>query len=544
MYNDKLNLSGNLSENHLGLDTLDDLRLIDYRLSGPEFISINPEFDSLRFYAGRADYNLQTYTINVEDVRMLKVADAAIFPYGNNLQIIRDGHIPTLKNARIIADTANKFHHFYEAEVNIFSKNNYSAEGYIDYVDRNMIHQPIKMQSIAVNDGVTTALGSLPPDEIFFLSPEYFFKGDISVVANNKNMRFTGGYQINQECLFLGDSWIAFDNYIDPANIYFDLKSSSMALDSTRAMFGMAYSNPRGRFYPRVFQPLENRGDLIVVDAVGRMDFDSISGSYRVGSKERLNNGLIDDNLVELETKRCVLKADGILNLGMNDPKFLVKAAGSIQHLIIPDSTYLNTSLLFDFYFDKKAMEMMTDSIRLTNNTPVDPSAGMFPVFLKKVVGTERSALMLTELALYGQIKKLPEELKHTLLFTDVHLRWDDKSKSFVSIGKIGLGSINDQPVNKFVEGYIQIEKGRAGSGINIFLRPSKEQWYFLTYKYGILQVLSSDYIFNEYIEEMKPEKRMLNPNSDEDYYEFVISTRRKSIDFLREMEGINSPHN
>ena len=56
--------------------------------------------------------------------------------------------------------------------------------------------------------------------------------------------------------------------------------------------------------------------------------------------------------------------------------------------------------------------------------------------------------------------------------------------------------------------------------------------------------MLSSDYIFNEYIEEMKPEKRMLNPNSDEDYYEFVISTRRKSIDFLREMEGINSPHN
>ena len=541
MYNDKLNLSGNLSEKHLGLDTLDDLSLIDYRLSGPEFISINPESDSLRFYAGSADYNLQTYTINVEDVRMLKVADAAIFPHGKNLQIIRDGHIPTLKNARIIADTANKFHHFYEAEVNIFSKNNYSAEGYIDYVDRNMVHQPIKMQSIAVNDGVTTALGSLPPDEIFFLSPEYFFKGDISVVANKENLRFSGGYQINQECLFLGDSWIAFDNHIDPAHIYFDLKSSSKALDSTRALFGMAYSNPRGKFYPRVFQPLENRGDLIVVDAVGRMDYDSISGSYRVGSKERLNNGLIDDNLVELETKRCVLKADGVLNLGLNDPKFQVKAAGSIQHLIIPDSTYLNTSLLFDFYFDKKAMEMMTDSIRLTTNTPVDPTSGMYPIFLKKIVGTERSALMLTELALYGQIKKLPAELKHTLLFTDVHLRWDDKSKSFVSIGKIGLGSINDQPINTFVEGYIQIERGRAGSGINIFLRPSKEQWYFLSYKYGILQVLSSDYNFNDYIEEMKPEKRMLNPNSDEDYYEFVISTRRKSIDFLREMEEINN---
>lgn len=540
MFNNKLNLTGNLSKNHPGLDTLDDLRLIDYKLSGPEFISINPEHDSLRFFAGSANYNIQDYTINVENVRMIKVADAAIFPFNNHLTIIRDGNIPTLENARIIADTANKFHHFYQTEVNVFSKTNYSANGYIDYVDRNFVHQSVYMSSIGVNNGITTAFGSLAAGEIFFLSPEYFFTGDISVSASKKDMRFIGGYQINQECLFLEDSWIAFDNYINPQNIYFDLSSESMSLDSTKALFGMAYSIPRGKFYPRVFQSLENAGDFIVVDAVGRMDFDSTTSSFRVGSKERLNNNLIDDNLVELEMNRCILKADGILNLGLNDPKFIVKAAGIIENKIIPDSTYLNTSLLLDFFFDKKALEMMTDSIRLTANTPVDPTNGLFPMFLKKMVGSESSALMLTELALYGQVSKLPDVLKHTLLFTDVNMRWDNASKSFVSFGKIGLGSISEQSVNKFIEGYIQIEKGRAGSGVNIFLRPSKEQWYFLTYKYGILQVLSSDNAFNMYIEELKPEKRMLNPNSDEDYYEFVISTRRKSIEFLRKMERIN----
>jgi len=540
MYNDKLNLSGRLSENHQALDTLNDFGLIDYALEGPEFVSINPEHDSLRFYAGKADYNLHDYTINIEDVRLLKVADAAIFPYENYLQIIRDGHIPTLKNARIIADTANKYHHFYEAEVNIFSKHNYSADGYIDYVDRNEIHQPVFMSSIGVNHGITTALGSLPPGDIFFLSPEYFFTGDISVSADIKNLKFSGGYQINQECLSLEGNWIAFDNHIDAKNIYFDLSRNSMGLDSTRAIFGMAYSSRRGNFYPRVFQPLESINDFVVVDAIGRMDYDSITSSYRVGSKERLNNGLIDDNLVELETKRCILNADGILNLGLNDNKFKVNAAGTIEHKIIPDSTYINTSLLLDFYFDKKAFEMMTDSLRLSNNVPVSPAEGLYPMFLKKMVGTEASALMLTELALYGQIKKMPDELKGTLMFTDVHLRWDNNSKSYVSIGKIGLGSVDDQPVNKYIEGYIQIEKGRSGSGVNIFLRPSKEQWYFFSYKYGILQVLSSDMAFNTYIEEMKPEKRMINPNSEEDYYEFVISTRRKSIDFLREMEKIN----
>lgn len=542
MYNDKLNLSSNLNKNYQALDTLDDLSLIDYALAGPEFISINPEYDSLRFFAGKAEYNLNNYVINIEGVRMIKVADAAIFPADNAITVVRNGLIPTLKNAIIIADTVNKFHNFYEAEVNIFSKHNYSATGFIDYVDRNKVHQPIFMNSIGVNNDLTFATGSLPPGDIFFLSPEYFFTGDISVDAKNKNFKFTGGYQINQECLSLEGSWIAFDNYLDANNIFFDLKSNSLGIDSTRTIFGMAYSNQRGNFYPRIFQELLSNSDIVVVDALGRMDFDSTTSSYRVGSKERLNNGLIDDNLVELETNRCILKSDGILNLGLDDNMFKTKTAGEIIHKIIPDSTYINASLLLDFYFDKKALEMMADSIRLTNNKPVSPSEGLFPVFLKKIVGTERSALMLTELALYGQIKKIPDELKHSMIFTDLHMRWDKKSKSFVSIGKIGLGTILGQPVNKYIDGYVQIEKGRTGSGINIFLRPSKEQWYFLSYKYGILQVLSSDNTFNMYIEELKPEKRMLNPDSDDDYFEFVISTKRKSIEFLREMEKINSP--
>ena len=116
---------------------------------------------------------------------------------------------------------------------------------------------------------------------------------------------------------------------------------------------------------------------------------------------------------------------------GLNSNIFKSLAAGKITHKIIPDSTYVNTSLLLDFFIDKKVIKMMTDSLQLSNNTPATPAEGTFPVFLKKVVGTERSALMITELALYGKIKKLPDELKHTLIFTDLNLRWHNKSKSF-----------------------------------------------------------------------------------------------------------------
>ena len=182
----------------------------------------------------------------------------------------------------------------------------------------------------------------------------------------------------------------------------------------------------------------------------------------------------------------------------------------------------------------------MTDSLQLSNNTPATHAEGTFPVFLKKVVGTERSALMITELALYGKIKKLPDELKHTLIFSDLNLRWHNESKSFVSVGKIGLGFADEEPVNKYFDGYVQIEMGRTGSGITILLKSSENQYYFFSYKYGIMQIMSSDYNFNAFVEELKPEKRMLNPESDTDYYEYVISTRRKVIDFERKMNEIN----
>ncbi|PLX03605.1 MAG: hypothetical protein C0595_06530 [Marinilabiliales bacterium] len=540
MYNDKLRLTGNLSQNHKALDTLDDYRLIDYKLSGPEFISINPEHDSLRFYAGNADYNLQDYTLDIENVRLLKVADAAIFPKDKKIQIIRDGQIPTLIDARIIADTANKFHSFYNAEVNIFSKHNYSANGYIDYVDRNKIHQAIFMNDIGVNNGMTSAYGSLPPGDIFFLSPEYYFTGDISVKADEKLFRFNGGFQISQQCIDLDGNWISFNNTIDPENIIFKLDTENTVQDSTRAVFGLAFSNTHGSFYPRIFQGLKSNSDKLIGEAKGQLIYDSINKSFKVGTPERLFNNLIDDNLGELDTKRCILNVDGEIDFGLNSNIFKSLAAGKITHKIIPDSTYVNTSLLLDFFIDKKVIKMMTDSLQLSNNTPATHAEGTFPVFLKKVVGTERSALMITELALYGKIKKLPDELKHTLIFSDLNLRWHNESKSFVSVGKIGLGFADEEPVNKYFDGYVQIEMGRTGSGITILLKSSENQYYFFSYKYGIMQIMSSDYNFNAFVEELKPEKRMLNPESDTDYYEYVISTRRKVIDFERKMNEIN----
>ena len=541
MDEDKIELFSDLSSNYQALDTLDDMALIDYSLSGPEFISTNRDPDSImRFFAGKATYNLNTFTIDVENVKLIKSADAAIFPANEYVKIIRDGGLFTLQNARIIADTISKYHYIYEAEVDIISKHLYYAKGYTDYVDRNGTSQPIYMIRIEVNsDGVTTGLGDMEPTDIFFLSPEYFFTGQVGFRADNRFLRFTGGYRINEDCVGQEDKWVSFDKYLDPNNIFFDINENSLNLSQQNVRFGLAHSPERRSYYPLILQSTESPADDVMIEALGSINYDTATSSFRVGSGVVDMDGISDDNFVALNTQRCILEGDGILDLGLNTNKINITTAGKFRHLIIPDSTYLDVAMLLDFYFDEIALNMIIDSLRLINSVVRNPGEGNFPLFLRKVLGSEGSMDLVTQISLYGQMGKMPKKLEHTFIFSELNLKWDKESRSFVSKGPIGIGYIAGMPVNKYVNGYVQMEKGRSSSTVNIYLELTKDQWYFFTYQHGIMQVMSSDNAYNDYISLLKAPKRILNPESDTDYYEYVISTRRKVIDFLRKMEKI-----
>jgi len=545
MDEDKLLLQSDLTNGHASIDSLSYEELIDHPLSGHEFISVKEGQDSLRFFAGQATYNLQQYTIDVEGVKLIKVADAAIFPADGAVKIQSDAVLNKLENASIIANTENKYHQIYNADVSILDRHNYAANGFIDYVDRNDARQALKLDTVFVdNYGITNASAELSVGELFFLSPEYFFTGRIRLSATDPFMQFTGGYRINEDCVGSEDNWVSFDKRIDPNNIFFELNADAADLDDKEALFGLAYSSRKKRYYPLILQPVNDSSDQVLVSATGKIDYDTLGNSFRVGPSNRKDEINLQSNFVQLNTNRCVIEGDGILNLGLDwglSPDiFKWKAAGTFKHLIVPDSTYLNTVLLLDFHFDKKASGMMADSIRIANLPVVNAGVGLFPNFLTKVLGAENSALLITELNLYGQMTKVPKEIEHTLLFTDLHLIWNPSSNSFISQGPIGLGYIDGMAVNKYVNGYVQIEKGRSGNAIHIYIEMSEKQWYFFSYRYGIMQVISSDDTFNTHLEELSPGKRILKASSDTEYYEYVISTRRKKIDFVRKMKRIS----
>ena len=539
MNDDKLVLSSNLQDNYKSIDTLNQLQLIAYNGYGSEFISIKEEQDSLRFYAGNATYSLRDYTIDAENVKLIKTADAAIFPNNESVKILRDAQIKTLTNALIIADTANAYHSIYDAEVNIFSKHQYSAQGWTDYEDRNGMKQPIYLSSVSANaNGVTAGFGQTSEGEIFFLSPQYYFRGEVSLLGSRKDFMFAGGYKLNEECVANIDNWVSFNQVLNPNQIFFDVNNQTKDSHGNSAYYGLAYSDENRKFYPLVLESIQRPNDMLFVNAIGQMQFDTVSNAFAVGTESRFANGNMQNNFVSLDNNRCVLGGDGNFNLGLDFSTLTLRSSGTFEHLIIADSTYINTVLLLDFHFDDKAIKMMADSLRLSYVDGGNMAEGLFPMFLRKNLSNDIAEKSITEISLYGQLRKMPPQISHKIIFSDLSLYWDSSTRSYISRGKIGVGYLGGEVVNKYVDGWVQIEKGRTGSSISIYLQPSQKSWYFFNYKNGIMQVLSSDNVFNERIETIKPEKRILNPDSDTEYYEYLPSTRRKSIDFIRKMKG------
>ncbi len=542
MNEDKLVLSGDGNTFFNELDTLSDKDAIDIASRGPGFISIDSLQDSLSFFAKRASYDMNNYTIIAEGVRFIKSGDAAVFPFEGRVRIHQSAAMDTLYNAVIIADTANKYHRIYGAEVAIESRERFTATGNLDYIDINDLPQKITLSKVKTDRwGRTVAEGKIPPDELFFLSPVYFFKGDVSMVSTEPYLKFTGGYRLNEECIGQEDNWVAFNRNINPKHVQFVVDTNTVTTDSLRARFGLALSSYRHNFYPMVLQHKENPYDIVTIESYGKLEFDTAQNKFRVGNELRLRgNKDVSGNYIELDNNRCILSGDGILDLGTNFTQTRLSTIGSFHHYIIPDSTFFEVSLIFDFFFDNTALDMMLDSLRMIPGDVVDIEHSSFNIAIKNLLNKENADLLKQELLLYGNMKKMPASIKGIITFSDVNLVWDADTRSYVSKGPIGVGFIDNKAVNKLLNGHLQIEVGRGGSAIHFYLETDRKTWYFFSYQNGIMQTISSDMNYNERLSTIKDEKRILNRNSDEDYYEYVISTKRKMIDFVRRMERID----
>lgn len=538
-YMDKEEIALQSSKNKMleELGEVSNSELIDIDISGSEFVSVHPEQDSLRFYSSKARYNLRNNIIFAIDVRIIKVADAAIFPHDGNVTILKHAKMKTLMDAEVIANTTTKFHNIYDGIINIHSRKSYSGTGNYDYVDIEKKIQQIHFDKIAVDTtGQTYAQSHISDSLSFMLSPYFAFAGDVNLTASKEYLNFDGGYRIDHSCDTLGLYWVKFNTDVNPQEIYLPVDEDLKDINADKLNSALLFSTRYNAIYPSFLSKKINYSDEPIISAGGFVQFEDVTNEYRIASMDKLRQRTLPGNYLSLNKRKCIAKGDGKIELGADLGLVELQTYGNVEHHILTDSTEFELVMLLNFFFAENAIELISDELILANLTGIDLSKDLYTKALNEIVGMEEADKLLSQLNLYGAYRKIPDELIKTMLFADVKLKWNPITRSFISHGPIGIGSINKVQINKYADGYIQLTRKRSGDVLDIYLEVDNE-WYYFNYSRNLMQAISSNKEFNTIIREIKSDKRTFRSKETRGAYRYIISTDRKKQDFLRKMQ-------
>jgi hypothetical protein len=514
----------------------------DLDLVGPEFISVHPKQDSLRFQSPSAKFDLKKKVITAKEVKYINVADARIYPEKGDVIIDKDAVMRTFTNAKIVANSITKYHNLYNCTVNVFARKNYAGSGFYDYIDEIKTKQTFYFSNVSVDTTFQTfAETDIPDSAKFRLSPNFEYKGKVKLKATNNFLVFDGSARISHDCAAIPKTWFKFESEINPANIYIPISKDPVDAAGKPIAASMMVTTDSTHFYSAFLSPKESSADPYVLQADGFLFFDKSSREYRISNKEKLVERSLPGNYLSLNTTQCKVYGEGKINLGGDFGQVKIESVGSAVHMLIPDSTIFDMLMSFDFFFDDGAIDKMSDAI--VSNVDLKPTDFSRPVFekgMREMLGKDQADKLISQLNLYGSFKKFPDELKKTLFFTDIKMKWNKDTRSYTSSGKLGIGNINKTQINKFVDGRVEIIKKRGGDILNIYLELDANNWYYFNYTRGTMLAVSSNEAFNTILKELKPEKRQKDGNKElkEPNFNYNICSQAKKTQFLRKTQS------
>ena len=530
-----------LEEKLQGVDTtkLSQTELEDLKLEGTEFISVHPRQDSLKFKAPRAKYDLKNKVITAENVKWIRVGDATVFPGDGLVVIKKNAKMQTLENSKIVANNVTKYHTIYNCRTNVYGRRDYVASGDYDYVDEKGNKEKIHFDMVSLDTSFQTyAKGNIGITDNFTLSPQFMFTGKVYLYASKKNLVFDGYTKISHECQNQKRYWIKFKNEIDPKEIYIPIGDTIIDINNKKLFAGFFITNDSTHMYTSFLSTRKRYSDIQVLKAKGYLYYDKQFGKYEIASKEKLVEQTLPGNFMSLHKSICNAYGEGKLNLGTRLGQVKINSVGNVNGNL-KDTVYsLEVLLGVDFFFNKDAMKIFArDLENATDLEPVDVSSETYMKGLAEIVGKEKAEELISELSIKGEMKKIPEELKKTIFISQLNLKWNTAMKSFVSEGKIGIGNIGNQQINKLVDGIVVLTKKRSGDVLTMYFKLGDGWWYYFEYARGVMRTVSSVDEFNTIISTMKPEDRRLKVKKGEKPYSYYPTTPKVVKKFLRQFE-------
>ncbi|MFW5792897.1 MAG: hypothetical protein ACOCWC_01335 [Bacteroidota bacterium] len=449
--------------------------IIDMDFSGYEMVSTHIAQDSLRFFAGKMDFSLEDNIIKAEEVNVIKVADAGIFPENGKVSVLKRAEIERLDNATILANTTSKYHLFYDVTAEIIARNNYRASGKYDYVDEASVAQEIYFDDIGVKPGVHTtyAKGKVFDDQGFTLSPHFEYKGDVELLAENEFMNFDGSTKIIVDCKPMQTNWFRFAETINPDSIYIPLSENLKSDEGIDLTAALVLAGDSFYVYTAFFDRTRHYLDKEIISASGYLTWNHFTREYQISTRERLDDRNLPDNFIRLNPNTCIIEGEGVVDIGSDFGQLKTKSYGTVSHNIKENKTEYDIVLGLDFFFVDDGLEQISSSVSKNKQLKdINLNRQKYLKSLQLDLAEEEYNLIKEDILVNNAVEEIPEQIQHTMFFTDIKLFWHHRTSSLVSKGDIGIGGIENSVLHKYVNGYMQIRKQRGGDVLTFLLEP------------------------------------------------------------------------
>ena len=502
--------------------------------NGARYYSTDRNADSLSFVASRATLDLVMGNLKAEGVDLVKTADAIVYPGDGRVTVTPEGSLDQIRNARVLFNDSLKQHMIYGANISIRGRQQYSGSGKYDYVDEAERVFVVDIPKIETDrSGKTTATGTIPAESEFMLSPFFKYRGNMTLLSGDPYPVFDGAAQIVEECGTLSPDWFKFKSSVDPANVQVEVDNAPVNAANSRIYNGLFLTNDSSHIYPTFFSQRKTYSDNQLIQASGLLTYDKDSMIYFIASESKLKNRDTIGNLLAYNRDKCLLSGEGQISLGVNLGRIKTDVSGRITHHLLNRETTLDVMMSLDFFFDNGLAGLIAGKIdSFPTLTGVNMQRPTFIRGMNEWLGVSKAEAFRRE-ALLGKVRNFPEELNKTLVLTQLRLYWNQNTRSYRSMGKIGVGNLFGHQVNRLVDGFVEITKNRGGDEMDIYLKLDDRNWFYFGYTREMMQIISSDQAFNERLQKL-PERQRILDDRQRPGFRYMIASDDKLSQFMR----------
>lgn len=524
------------------------------------FYTTRKELDSLHFNAESAEYDLKKQELKVSGIPYIIVADAKITPENNEVLILENARIGTLKNTTIILDTLNGYHRLTNGVVDIVSRKEFTGHATYQYVNFLNDTFAIKMTDFRlepITDAEqtrrsskrknseakmqTVATGSVGDEAKLVLGASMFYKGDMIMYATRPALQLDGYVKLDIKNIKDYNTWIKYDQTGDETDVVIDYDNATSE-QGEKLSAGLHANGNDNNLYITFMSPKKSDDDEDFFVPNGKLLYDTATHEFKIEDMEKAAGNKLSGKLFAYKDETRQIRFEGPVNLFQGSKDFNITASALGQGNLETNEIRMNSFIMMENAVPLPAYDIMAKQIQeVIKIEGADEGLGDQTELLYKIADFlgERVVKEFEQKSLQGYVSLgTYPQLAKPLVFSNVNLKWSEQHKAFYSEGKLGVSNILRNDINGAFEGFMEIKKSADGVPVfHVFIKASPEAWYYFGLEDNRLLVQSSNSEFNAIVSKKtnagkaKIGEVAFVPGSDEETLAFINRFRKQYFD-------------